>query len=210
MHSPTTTHLDAINRILRYLKSSPGRGILMKKQNNANLVVGYSDADWAGSFDRKSTTGYCTFVWDNLVTWRSKKQNVVARSSAEAEYRAMASTASELIWLKQLLRDMGVNCSEPMKMYCDNQAARHIASNPVFHERTKHIEVDCHFIREKVQAKEIETPYVGSKDQLADVFTKALDKGSFQKIIDKFGSINIFDPNLRGSIEKNICHVRKY
>jgi Reverse transcriptase (RNA-dependent DNA polymerase)/gag-polypeptide of LTR copia-type/Integrase core domain/GAG-pre-integrase domain len=201
MHSPRTTHLDVVNRILRYLKGCPGQGILMKRNYDTNSIAGYSDADWAGTFDRKSTTGYCTFVGGNLVTWRSKKQNVVARSSAEAEYRAMASTASELVWIKQLLHDMGFNYNKPMIMYCDNQAARHIASNPVFHERTKHIEVDCHFIREKVQAKEIETSYVNSNEQLADVFTKALDKGQFNRIIGKIGSINIYDPNLRGSVE---------
>ncbi|XP_078161792.1 wall-associated receptor kinase 2-like [Carex rostrata] len=138
-----------------------------------------NNPDWAGSCDRKSTTGFCTFVGGNLVTWKSKKQNVVARSSAEAEYRAMASTASELIWIKQLLTDMKMEHKGAMKMYCDNQAARHIASNPVFHERTKHIEVDCHFVREKVQAGEIETPFVKSKEQLADVFTKALDKAIY-------------------------------
>jgi muramoyltetrapeptide carboxypeptidase LdcA involved in peptidoglycan recycling len=99
MHTPRTSHLDAVNRILRYLKRTPGKGILMKN-NNSNTLCGYSDADWVGSFDRKSTTGFCTFVGGNLVTWKSKKQNVVAHSSAEAEYRAMASTASELIWIK--------------------------------------------------------------------------------------------------------------
>ena len=96
MHSPRTTHLDAINRILRYLKGTPGKGIWMKR-NNTHDICGYSDADWAGAFDRKSTTGFCVFVGGNLVTWKSKKQNVVARSSAEAEYRAMASTTSEMI-----------------------------------------------------------------------------------------------------------------
>jgi hypothetical protein len=91
-------------------------------------------------------------VGENLMTWKNKKQNVVARSSVEAEYRVMTSTASELIWIKQLLQDMKIKCNEPMQMYCDNQAAKHIASNSVFHERTKHIEVDCHFVRENVQS----------------------------------------------------------
>jgi hypothetical protein len=127
-----------------------------------------------------------------LVTWKSKKQNVVARSSAEAEYRAMASTASELIWIKQLLEDMKFTYSEPTQMYCDNQAARHIASNPVFHERTKHIEVDCHFVREKVQARIIETPFVRSQEQITDILTKALDRGPFEKLLVKLGSIDIF------------------
>jgi hypothetical protein len=168
------------------------------------MIVGYSDVDWAGSYDRKSTTGYCTFVGGNLVTWKSKKQNVIARSSAEAEYRAMASTASELIWIKQLLEDMKIPCTKPMRMYCDNQAARHIALNPVFHEKTKHIEVDCHFIREKVQARLIETPFVNNQEQLADILTKALDKGPFERLLIKLGSINIYEPNLRGSVEDKI------
>jgi Reverse transcriptase (RNA-dependent DNA polymerase) len=107
MHAPKTPHLDAINRILRYLKGTPGKGIWMKN-NGTNDLYGYSDADWTGSFDRKSTTGFCTFVGGNLVTWKSKKQNVVAQSSAEVEYQAMASTASELTWIKQLLVDLGV------------------------------------------------------------------------------------------------------
>jgi hypothetical protein len=172
------------------------------KNNNSNTLCGYSDADWAGSFDRKSTTGFCTFVGGNLVTWKSKKQNVVARSSAETEYRAIASTASELIWIKQLLTDIGMSVSQPMKMYFDNQAARHIALNPIFHERTKHIEVNCHFIREKIQSNEIETPFVTSKDQPVDIFTKGLDLSLFERNIDKLGMYNIYTPNLRGSVEK--------
>jgi hypothetical protein len=131
-------------------------------------------------------------VGGNLVTWKSKKQNMVARSSAEAEYRAMASTASELIWIKQLLEDMKFTYSEPTQMYCDNQVARHIASNPVFHERTKHIEVNCHFVRENVQARIIETPFVRSQEQIADILTKALDRGPFEKLLVKLGSIDIF------------------
>ncbi|KAM2243723.1 hypothetical protein ACFX1S_010508 [Malus domestica] len=148
MHSPTLEHLTLVKRILRYLKGSVGRGIIMRKNDNTQ-VVGYCDDDWAGNtIDRKSTSGYCTFVDGNLVTWKSKKQTVIARSSVEAEYRAMASTACELIWLKGFLCDLGFPATFPMSLFCDNQAAMHIAYNPVFHERTKHIEVDCHFVRE--------------------------------------------------------------
>jgi hypothetical protein len=133
----------------------------------------------------------------------NKKQNVVARSSAEAEYRAMTSTVSELIWAKQLLTDISIEIRDSMKIFYDNQAARHIASNPVFHERTKHIEVDCHFIREKVQSKEIKTPYMKSEDQLVDIFIKGLEPGPFKNNYHKLGMIDIYTLNLRGSVENN-------
>jgi hypothetical protein len=115
----------------------------------------------------------------------------------------MTSTMSELIWIKQLLVDIDIEIRDSMKMFCDNQAARHIASNPGFHERTKHIEVDYHFIREKVQSNKIETPYVKSEDQLADIFIKGLETGPFKNNCRKLGMIDIYTPNLRGSVENN-------
>jgi hypothetical protein len=128
-------------------------------------VTGFSDADWAGSrSNQRSTSGYCTFVGGNLVTWRSKKQNVISRSSAEAEYRAMAHTASEMLWVCSLLRDLGIDIPTPMQMFCDNQAAIFIANNHVFHERTKHIKVDCHFIRDLLMRQQIVTPYLHSNN----------------------------------------------
>jgi hypothetical protein len=142
------------------------------------------------------------FVDGNLVTWKSKKQNVVARSSTEAEYRAMASTASKLSWIKQVLTDLNFEINGPMKMFCDNQSARHIAANPVFHERTKHIEVDCHYVREKVQTKEIDTPYVKSEDQLADIFIKGLSVKLFENISDNLGLYDLYNTSLRGSVKK--------
>ncbi|XP_019195737.1 PREDICTED: uncharacterized protein LOC109189582 [Ipomoea nil] len=165
LDSPCDSHWEAVIRILRYIKKSPGNGVLYKDRGNTE-IVGYTDADWAGcSWDRKSTSGYCIFLGGNLVSWKSKKQNVVARSSAEAEYQSIALGTCELIWLKHLLTELNLCMKGPIKLMCDNQAALHIASNPVFHERTKHIKVDCHFIREKITSGEIVTSFVGTNDQ---------------------------------------------
>ena len=194
MTNPRVPHMNAVIRILKYLKNAPGRGLFYRSSGHLR-IEGYTDADWAGSpSDRKSTTGYCTFIGGNLVTWRSKKQSVVARSSAEAEYRAMAHTTCELTWLRTILQEFGLLTQDPTPLYCDNQAAIHIASNPVFHERTKHIEVDCHFVRSKVESKDIITPFVPSGSQLADIFTKALPKNAIDSICSKLGVIDIYSP----------------
>uniref|UniRef100_A0A2N9GKU7 Uncharacterized protein n=1 Tax=Fagus sylvatica TaxID=28930 RepID=A0A2N9GKU7_FAGSY len=156
----------------RYLKSASGKGLMLYKNGHLE-VEGYTDADWAGSItDRRSTSGYCTFVGGNLVTWRSKKQSVVARSSAKAEFRAMAHGICEMLWLKAMLKELGVHSKDPMKLYCDNKAAISIAHNPVQHDRTKHVEVDRHFIKEKLTEGLICTPFVRTENQLADILTK--------------------------------------
>ncbi|KAL6319841.1 hypothetical protein AAG906_036909 [Vitis piasezkii] len=194
LQSPCDSHWDAVIRILRYIKSTPGQGVLYKNRGHTQ-VVGYTDADWAGSpTDRRSTFGYCVFIGGNLISWKSKKQDVVARSSVEAEYRAMALATCELIWLKHLLRELRFGKDEQMKLIYDNQAALHIASNPVFHERTKHIEVDCHFIREKIASGCVATSFVNSNDQLADIFTKSLRGPRIKYICNKLGAYNIYAP----------------
>ncbi|KAK4386010.1 Retrovirus-related Pol polyprotein from transposon RE2 [Sesamum angolense] len=194
MNKPRLVHWEAALRILKYIKASPGKGLLFKRHGHVKIEA-YSDADYAGAKDdRKSTSGYCTYVGGNLVTWRSKKQTTVARSSAEAEYRAMAHTTSEILWLKNLLKELGFMYDDPVPMHCDNQAAIHIASNPIFHERTKHIEVDCHFVREAVMSQEICTPFTPSSEQRADIFTKALGGKPFDVLCNKLGMIDIFAP----------------
>ena len=150
LQSPCDSHWDAIIRILRYIKGTPDQGVLYENKGHTQ-IVGYCDADWVGSpTDRHSTSEYYVFIGGNLVLWKSKKQDVVARSNAKAEYQAMVLATCELIWLRHLLRVLRFGKDEQMKLICDNQAAIHIASNSVFHERTKHIEVDCHFIKEKI------------------------------------------------------------
>ncbi|KAK2377577.1 putative mitochondrial protein [Trifolium repens] len=194
LNSPCQEHMDAVIRILKYIKGAPGKGLIYKDRGHTQ-IVGYSDADWAGSpIDRRSTSGYCVLVGGNLISWKSKKQNVVARSSAEAEYRAMALVTCELIWLKQLLKELQFENAKPMTLICDNQAALHIASNPVFHERTKHIEIDCHFVREKIESGDIVTNFVNSNDQLADVFTKSLRGPRINYICGKLGAFDLYAP----------------
>jgi hypothetical protein len=187
MHDPRAAHLDAAMRILRYLKSTPGQGLLLPSTGSLQ-VRAYCDSDWASCpMTRHSTTGYFTLLGDSPISWKSKKQTTVSRSSAEAEYRAMSAVTSELIWLRGLLREPLVSHPQPMQLFCDNQAALHIAANPVYHERTKHIEIDCHFIRERIQSKEIVTAHVSSHDQLADIFTKALGRDRFLSLSSKLG-----------------------
>ncbi|KAJ3688563.1 hypothetical protein LUZ61_017727 [Rhynchospora tenuis] len=185
LQNPRKPHLEAAYRVLRYLKGSPGHGILLSRISSLSIRA-YCDSDWAGCpTTRRSTTGYVTFLGTSPVSWRTKRQNVVSRSSAEAEYRSMANTVCELSWLRYIFDELGVPHTGPMMLYCDNQAALHIASNPVFYERTKHIELDCHLIREKIQSGIIATSFVPSSQQLADVFTKALGKAQFQTLIHK-------------------------
>jgi hypothetical protein len=195
MHEPKTTHMNAVNRILRYLKGCPGKGLLYTKQGNL-LAECYTDADWAGSLDdRRSTSGYCVFVGGNLVSWRSKKQHVVARSTAEAEFRSMAHGICELLWLQILLVELKLYKHGPLMLYCDNKAAIDIANNPVKHDRTKHIEIDRHFIKEKLDRGIVCLTYVTSTSQVADIFTKGLPDKLFSVFCSKMGLYDVFAPS---------------
>ncbi|CAN1314677.1 Retrovirus-related Pol polyprotein from transposon RE2 [Linum perenne] len=174
MHSPTITDWVLLKRVLRYLKGTSTHGISLSRHSSHSLMV-YTDADWAGdSMDRRSTSGYATYLGPNIISWSSKKQRTVSRSSTEAEYRALAIASSEVLWLHSLLHEIGCPTREAPTIWCDNIGATYLSRNPVFHSRSKHLEIDFHFVRERVASKHLHVAYISTKDQTADILTKPL------------------------------------
>ncbi|GAV70396.1 hypothetical protein CFOL_v3_13894 [Cephalotus follicularis] len=153
MHQPKQSHLGSALRVLRYLKNDPCLGILMSSRSKMEFTT-YCDADWGDCpMTRKSITSYCIERGDSLISWKTKKQSTISKSSAEAEYRSMAATICEVIWILSLQKDLNVKSLEPVKLFCDNKTTLHIIANPIYHERRKHIEIDCHMIKEKILKK---------------------------------------------------------
>jgi hypothetical protein len=180
MHDPWESHLTAMKRILRYLWGTPDYGLL-RRSCSTDLVV-YTDTNWAGCPDtRRSTSGYAVFLGDNLVSWSAKRQTVVSRSSAEAEYHAVANGVAEATWLRQLLLELQAPLSRCTLVYCDNISAVYLSNNPVQHQRTKHVEIDLHFVREKVAIGQVRVLHVPTTSQFADVFTKGLLSSVFEE-----------------------------
>ncbi|KAL8151306.1 hypothetical protein V2J09_021114 [Rumex salicifolius] len=194
MHDPREPHLLAVYRILHYLKGCPGKGVLFKRGNKLTIEA-FTDADYASSVsDRRSTSGYCVLIGGNLVSWRSKKQNVVARSSAEFEFRALAQGMCELLWVQMILKDLRIVWEGPMVIRCNNKSAISIAQNPIQHDRTKHVEVDRHFIKEKLDSGVMSLSYVPTEDQLVDALTKGLHHTRFSQLMSKLGMTDLYLP----------------
>ncbi|GKB88755.1 uncharacterized mitochondrial protein-like protein, partial [Tanacetum coccineum] len=171
--------------ILRYLRGTQFQTLMFPSTSSLDLLP-YCDSDWAcDSVTRKSTTEFCVFLGDSLISWKSKKKDILSKSSIEAEYRAMAVITSEIVWLRWLLADMGVHITSPTPLYCDNRNAIQIARNTVFHERTKHTEINCHFTRHHLQAHIIYLPFIPSALQIAYIFTKPQCGPRFRFLSDK-------------------------
>ena len=200
MHSPSSTHWTAAKRVLCYLKGTINH-VLFFSKGFLSLNT-FCDFDWVGGpDDRRSTIGFGIFLGSCLVFWSANKQFVVARSSTEAEYRAMTVTTTDLYWIRMLLKDLQVPLPSPPVLWCDNAGVLALASNLVFHARTKHIEVDYHFIREKVVNRDMSLKFISTGDQCADIFTKGLPTPRFQLLCDKL-LVTSCPVSLRGAVKK--------
>ena len=191
MHDPRQDHMQALKRIIRYIQGALNHGLHLYA-SSVSSIVSYIDADWGGCPDtRCSTSGYCVFLGDNLVSWSSKRQPTLSRSSAEPEYRGVANVVSESCWLRNLLLELHCPIKKATLVYCDNISAIYLSGNPVQHQRTKHIEMDIHFVREKVARGQVRVLHVPSRYQIADIFTKGLPRLLFQDFRD---SLSVREP----------------
>jgi len=192
MTNPTTTHWLAAKRVLRYIKGTTNLGILYKRGANNLQLLAFTDSDYAGDLDdRKSTSGYVFMLGTGAVSWASKKQNVVALSTTEAEYMAAALCACQCIWLSRLLEQIGIMEKTEVEVMCDNSSTIQLSKHPVFHGKSKHIDVRFHFLRDLVNDGVIKLSFCNSQDQLADIMTKPLKLEQFDKLRSMLGISSI-------------------
>ena len=200
MQAPRKPHLDCVRHIMRYLSTTMDYALFYAADTTLELC-GYTDADWAGStYDRRSTSGYMFSLGSAAITWSSKKQTTVALSSTKVEYRGASRVACEVAWLCKILTDLCVNVTHKVVIYCNNLSSIQLARNPVFHARTKHIEVHYHFIWERVLAGDIDLVYISTDEQVADIFTKALGAEKLRRFRTMLG-VQEMELSLRGSVE---------
>ncbi|GAA0184336.1 transmembrane signal receptor [Lithospermum erythrorhizon] len=184
--APREAHLKAALHVLKYLKEPPSQGLFYSRNTVLSLQC-YSDADWGTCPEtRRSLTGYCVYLGNSLVSWKTKKQTMVSGSSEEAEYRNMVAMTCEIQWIQYLLKDLLLDVL-PIDLWCDSKDAIHITSNPVFHEHTKHLDIDCHIVRNQYLNGMIKPQHISTTSQIAELFTKALPKPAFAKLVSKLG-----------------------
>ncbi|CAK9811678.1 Copia protein [Anthophora quadrimaculata] len=184
-------HWAAAKRILRYLKGTMTLGLMYK--NDATPLFGYADADWGNcAEDRRSYSGYSFILGGAVVSWESRKQRTVALSSTEAEYMSLAEATKEAIYLRKYLLELGFGFSLEIKLYCDNQGALKLAENPIFHNRTKHVDIKHHFVRDALRNKLLKLEYISTSEMVADVLTKSLPGPSHRKCTDRLGLEEVF------------------
>lgn len=192
MEKPSTNHWAAVKQILRYIKGTMHYGCSYKRGHGTAELIGFSDSDHAGDVgDRKSTSGHVFFLGKNLITWSSQKQKIVALSSCEAEYVAIAAATCQGLWLSRLLEDITGTSPAQFKLLVDNKSAIALSKNPVHHDRSKHIDVKFHFVRDCMEKKQVEIDHVGTQDQLADALTKALGRVRFIEMRQRLGMIGV-------------------
>jgi hypothetical protein len=191
MHDPREQHLAAIKRILCYVKGTLSYGLQLHSSSPASMVT-YTDTDWAGCPDtRRSTSGFCVYLGDNLVSWHSKRQYTVSRSSAEAEYHTVANAVAEATWIRLLLHELHRPSSPATVVFCDNVSVVYMSTNPVQHQRNKHIEIDLHFVRDRVSMGQVHVLHIPSSRQFADILMKDLPSPLF---LDFWSSLNVRTP----------------
>jgi histone deacetylase 1/2 len=189
LHAPTTAHWSAVKRILRDIKGTLNLGLKIGVSKSM-VVSASSDADWAGCVDdRRSMGGFVVFLGSNLVSWSARKQATVSRSSTEAECTSLANATAEMLWVQKLLTELGVPHSPMAHLWCDNLGSKYLSANSVFHARTKHIEIDFYFVRERVAQKLLDIRFINSGDPVADGFTKALPRVNLRQFKDNLNLV---------------------
>ncbi|CAH9076824.1 unnamed protein product [Cuscuta europaea] len=190
MHAPTNTHWQGVKRVLRYLKGTLDYGLYLHRDSPLNLCA-FSDSDWGGIHDGgHSTTAYVLYLGNNIISWKSAKQKTVSRSCTEAEYKAVANASAEMLWIRNLLSELGISLSSIPRLFCDNQGATYVCVNPVFHSRMKHLALDFFFVRELVERRQLQVQHISNKFQIVDILTKPLGKTPFRHFRSKLGVSN--------------------